>query len=368
MRTYDVVIVGGGPAGSSCAWGLRESGLRVLVLDRATFPRPKVCGGWITPAVLRHLEIEPEQYRQSGRILQPITGFRAGLRTVSAKAVEVDYGSKPVSYGILRSEFDHYLLERCGAEVQTGAKLETLERIGDDGWLINGEIQARVLVGAGGHFCPVAKQLGGAGSAEPVVAAQEAEFLLDAGEAESCPVRGPIPELYFCPDLKGYGWCFRKGQYLNVGLGRLDHHGLRSHVHAFVDFLKQQGRIRAWSQRFCGHAYLLANLSQRRIVGDGFLLVGDAAGLAYPFSGEGIGPAVQSGLLAARVLLSAGGKYERRRLQPYTELLRQQFRWWRLAEGIPERLRRRCGLWLFQQSWFVKRVVLERWFLGAAQT
>ena len=58
METCDVLIVGGGPAGSSCAWGLRYAGLDVLVVDRKAFPRDKVCAGWITPQVVQSLTID----------------------------------------------------------------------------------------------------------------------------------------------------------------------------------------------------------------------------------------------------------------------------------------------------------------------
>ena len=73
MDACDVLIVGGGPAGSSCAWGLRGSGLDVAILDRQTFPRDKICGGWITPQVLSELGIDPAEYGRD-RVLQPITG------------------------------------------------------------------------------------------------------------------------------------------------------------------------------------------------------------------------------------------------------------------------------------------------------
>ena len=78
METCDVIIVGGGPAGSSCAWKLRDAGLEVVVVDRASFPRDKVCAGWITPAVVEELQLDLADYRRD-RILQPITGFVTGL-------------------------------------------------------------------------------------------------------------------------------------------------------------------------------------------------------------------------------------------------------------------------------------------------
>jgi flavin-dependent dehydrogenase len=110
MDACDVVIVGGGPAGSSCAWALRESGLDVLVFDRATFPRHKLCGGWITPLVLDELEFTPKDYLP-GRTMQPITGFR--LSAIGGPQVEVG-GDHIVSYGIRRCEFDEFLLRRSG--------------------------------------------------------------------------------------------------------------------------------------------------------------------------------------------------------------------------------------------------------------
>ena len=78
MERCDVLIAGGGPAGSSCAWRLRRSGLDVLVVDRATFPRDKVCAGWITPQVISELEIDVAAYRR-GRTFQPITAFLTGI-------------------------------------------------------------------------------------------------------------------------------------------------------------------------------------------------------------------------------------------------------------------------------------------------
>src|SRR5271166_2944493 len=97
---YDVLIVGGGPAGSSCAWALRDSGLHVAILDKNVFPRDKVCGGWITPAVLSKLEVNAADYAQKN-LLQPITAFRIG--TIGGSATEVHY-RQPVSYGIRRRE------------------------------------------------------------------------------------------------------------------------------------------------------------------------------------------------------------------------------------------------------------------------
>src|SRR6266852_2366091 len=136
MDQCDVLIVGGGPAGSSCAWKLRDSGLKVAILDRQHFPRDKVCGGWITPAVLEEMAIDPAQYA-GGRVLQPITGFRTSC--IGGPPVETQYG-RPVSYGIRRYEFDDYLLKRSGAELYEGVQLKQIDRSGGN-WIVNGRMR-----------------------------------------------------------------------------------------------------------------------------------------------------------------------------------------------------------------------------------
>jgi geranylgeranyl reductase family protein len=364
MQTCDVLIVGGGPGGSACARKLQAAGLDVLVLDKAAFPRDKVCAGWVTPAVLDQLGLDPVDYRQ-GRVLQPITSFRVGRQ--GGPMIELNY-REPVSYGIRRCEFDHYLLTRCGARLQLGEPMQSLAREAN-GWVVNNCYRARMLVGAGGHFCPVAHWLGSDSKLPaPVVAAQEIEFPLDARQQAECPVAGNRPELYFCRDLLGYGWCFRKGDYLNVGLGREDRHHLTEHVTAFCEYLQAQGRIpRNLPGKFHGHAYLLYAHSPRKLLDDGVLLVGDAAGLASTQSGEGIRPAIESGLLAAEVILAAAGDYHRERLERYRQSIQERFgkrrRQRALAVRAPSRLRQFLAGRLLASRWFVRHVVVQRWFL-----
>jgi geranylgeranyl reductase family protein len=364
MDACDVLIVGGGPAGSSCAWKLRDAGLEVAILDRHVFPRDKVCGGWITPSVLTELEIDPAEYAQ-GRVFQPITSFRTGA--IGGPELETDYGT-PVSYGIRRREFDDYLLKRSGARLLEGVALRSLERSSEE-WIVNGQIRTRLVIGAGGHFCPVARFLGAKTGGETAVVAQEAEFEMDAEQLARCRVQADRPELYFCPDLRGYGWCFRKENVLNVGLGRMDPQHLSAHVADFLRFLRSVGRVAFDVPALRGHAYLLYGASTREIVGDGFLLIGDAAGLAYSQSGEGIRPAVESGLLAAKTIAAAEGRYGREHLEPYRRLLAGRFGGsgndWMMGVGrrIPSGWIGAMGRRLLRSRWFVRGVVLDRWFL-----
>jgi len=366
MNACEVLIVGGGPAGSTCARHLVRAGLDVAVIDKSEFPRDKVCAGWITPPVLETLSLDAEHYRR-GRVLQPIKGFRTGV--IGGPARSTAY-RESVSYGIRRCEFDHYLLERSGARLRLGETVGRIERTAD-GWLVNGSLRARMLVGAGGHFCPVARLLGArVGREERAISAQEIEFRLN--EQTGCGVAPEQPELYFCPDLSGYGWCFRKGEYLNVGLGRDDNHGLAEAVREFWGWLEAQGKVPAGMvPRMKGHAYLLHGHSARPQVDDGVLAVGDAAGLAYTQSGEGIRPAVESGVLAAQAIIAAGGAYDRARLASYGAALAARFG--RPGATAPEAqtwpggLRARLGRRLLANGWFVRHVVLNRWFLHAQQ-
>jgi flavin-dependent dehydrogenase len=78
VERFDVAIVGGGPAGSSCAWRLAQAGARVVVIDQKLFPRNKTCAGWVTLPVFDLLQIDHDEYG-NGRVHQPITGFRTGV-------------------------------------------------------------------------------------------------------------------------------------------------------------------------------------------------------------------------------------------------------------------------------------------------
>jgi flavin-dependent dehydrogenase len=286
---------------------------------------------------------------------------------IGGKEVVTRYDA-PISYGIRRCEFDHYLLERCGARQQLGEPLKTLERA-NGAWLVNGRIKTPMIVGAGGHFCPVARHLGGQRqSGEQAVAAQEIEFQLTERQLRDCPVPPGIPFLYFCDDLQGYGWYYRKGNYLNVGLGREDDRNLSGHVEAFCSLLQKRGTIpRDLPSRFLGHAYLIYPHARRRILDDGILLIGDAAGLAYPQSGEGIRPAVESGLIAAEVIHAANRDYRRARLEPYHSRLTARFgnkpKRAAAAERPAPAWKRFLARTLVVQPWFARHIVIDRWFL-----
>ncbi|MBX3026747.1 NAD(P)/FAD-dependent oxidoreductase [bacterium] len=368
MESADVLIVGGGPAGSTAAWALRQQGADVLVWDRASFPRDKICAGWITPHVVAALGLDLSAYAAGGRTCQPIRGFqvsRQGDREARVRYPDV------VSYGIRRCELDHYLLARAGARRHLGEPVRTLVRR-DGHWVVNDAVRAPVLIGAGGHFCPVAQRLGARlGHGEPIIAAQETEFAIPAA-GSGYRVDPDLPEIFFTRDLKGYGWVFRKGDHINIGLGRQGNAHLAQHVAAFVDWLAARGTVPATlGGTLKGHPYLLYGQAPRPLSGDGALLVGDAAGLAYPKSGEGIRPAVESALLAARAIAGAGGRVDAGARDAYERAVVDRFGPRQAApsllDRLPSALLAALAGRLFGQRWFARRVVLDDWFFHARQ-
>jgi flavin-dependent dehydrogenase len=174
------------------------------------------------------------------------------------------------------------------------------------------------------------------------------------------------------PASEGYGWLVRKGRFLNIGLGRQGNSNLAGHVADFLAYLRREGKIpQGVPGKLHGHPYLLYDQAVRPLARDGALLIGDAAGLAYPKSGEGIRPAVESGLLAAQTIIEAAGRFDDASLAAYEHRILQRFgprrAQWSPAALLPRRLAGAIAAKLFASQWFAREVVLNRWFFRAVQ-
>ena len=306
MTASDVLVVGGGPGGSTVAWRLARAGARVAVLDAARFPRVKLCAGWVTHAALADLELDPSAYPHT---IQPFSA-------VSVAAGEQEHEThwdRTASYGIVRAEFDTFLLRRAaaaGAQLHEGARVREVRESAGGVEVASdaGTFTAGMVIGAGGHGCPVARALGGARAEEHVVVTQESETRVGAERLRALTPRYGWPELIAEPDFKGYGWYFTKGDFLNIGVGALGGEPVRRRLERLLAHLRTGGRLPddLALTPFRGHAYAIRRGQPQRLGGERFALVGDAAGLARDLSGEGIGPAVRSACLAADALLAGG--------------------------------------------------------------
>lgn len=297
METYDALVVGGGPAGSTCARFLVRGGARVALIDRAEFPRVKLCAGWISEPIWDALAISPREY--PGGLWEWHTArvhYRGAPHQIPCHG-----------WFIRRYQLDDYLLRSSGAELHLGRSVKAIERDADGLWTI-GELRARQLVGAGGTHCPVARIVAPPRPRGPV-GVQEHEFQCDPDAvARTRPGADGEPELLLHDDLRGYSWNIPKSDWLNVGCGTVDPTEVRAAWLRARDHFRDAGHVPDEASdaldHVKGHSYYLFDPAH---VGgaakDGAYLVGDALGLAQPLTAEGILPAVVSGRTLAEAIL-----------------------------------------------------------------
>lgn len=294
----DAIVVGGGPAGSTCAWKLRDAGLDVVVLDRMAFPRVKLCAGWVTPDVLTDLELDQSSY--------PLGFLSFDELCLHWKMLTAKQQSR--QHSIRRFEFDDFLLRRAGARVLQH-KVRKIRRDGGD-YVVDNEFRGKYLVGAGGTACPVYRTLfheRNPRSSELQTATCEHEFAYDWKDAR-CHL------WFFDAGLPGYAWYVPKADgYVNIGLGGMADQMKRrgSHIREFwdkfVSKLEKRGLVSSGHYRPRGYSYYLRGNVD--LVSDAnAYIVGDAVGLATRDMCEGIGPAVRSALLAAHSI-ATGADY-----------------------------------------------------------
>jgi flavin-dependent dehydrogenase len=305
-EVVDVIVVGGGPAGSTCASFLTRGGARVAVLDRAEFPRVKLCGGWLSPAVWDALAVAPRDY--PGGLWE---WNRCHVRYAGEDRALACHG-----WFIRRFELDDFLLRRSGADLHLGIAVQDIEPDRDGLWTL-GPVRARHLVGAGGTHCPVARLLAPRRPSGPV-GAQEHEFQADPeAVARTRAGRDGEPELYLHDDLRGYSWNVPKTAWLNVGSGTVDPRDVRAAWQRASSCFREAGHLPAEAaadlepRAMKGYSYYLydpAHLAGAVRADAGtstsVMLVGDSLGLAQPVTAEGILPAVLSGRAAAEAILA----------------------------------------------------------------
>ena len=296
MPTYDVAIAGAGPAGSTAAYHLARAGARVILLDRAKFPRDKPCGGGVTVRAFAEAPVDLTPV-----VEQAVRRVRFSFRF--GDPFDYDYPQTLV-FMTQRHRLDALLVEQA---VAAGAAFEddTLIRsasLAEDGARLltaTGSIDASLIVGADGSTGTVARSLGLAPAPDPPVAL-EANFPY-AGDATPDAWR-EVLAIELGSIHGGYGWSFPKADHLNVGCGGFASEGgrLRRHLASLQEHYALDGATMA---NLRGH-HLPTRRDGTAIVRGRALLVGDAAGLVDPLSGEGIHAAFVSGRLAAHAALA----------------------------------------------------------------
>jgi geranylgeranyl reductase family protein len=294
---FDAIVVGAGPAGSTAARELAASGARVLLLDRAAFPRYKACGGGIPRRTARILPFPIDAVVEDEVSLLDIA-WRGRYRFVR------DSGS-PFAAMVMRDRFDALLLEhacRAGAAFRPATAVRSLQ-VGPSGVVVTGEdgfrAESTFLVAADGAHSPVGRMAGlGLDLAE--CAAYEVEVRAPAPRRLANRATAFI-ELGYRP--WGYAWVFPKASVLSVGIVLPPDQSatMKAHVAAY---LRRLGLEDAPVDIARGHKIRFRRGGER-VANDRVLLAGDAAGLADEFTQEGIFYAIESGRIAARSVLRA---------------------------------------------------------------
>ncbi|MBA4695001.1 MAG: NAD(P)/FAD-dependent oxidoreductase [Candidatus Poseidoniales archaeon] len=346
---FDCIVVGGGPGGAAAASYLAMEGKKVLLIEKGVWPRDKVCGDAVGGKSLGHVSAlgvkakleSTTHFRVTGIVFSSPNGSE-----VTVPLPEEDVEKMEAGYSLPRQQFDWLLFERAtelvvenGGHVIQGATVTEVHDV--DGKITGVEIgiggkrgekrtyTAPWTIGAGGYQCPVARK---------VVKDLAGEELVDRmhycggyreywSGVKGCEGNAGNIEIHFVDGvIPGYFWLFPLGEgRVNVGigmvLGLMDKQkkklkSLQASVIAnhpsfkerFADAEMIEGTGKGWQLPF-GSPRKGEKNQPRRAYSPGALLVGDAASLVDPFSGEGVGNALVSGEMAARhVIENKGGQ------------------------------------------------------------
>jgi geranylgeranyl reductase family protein len=305
VEQFEAIVVGAGPAGSTAAYRLAREGARVLLLDKARFPREKPCGGGISTRAARELPFDPQPVVEHVVDRMELS-YRGGRPFVRGRHSRLAYMTQ-------RLRLDHFLIERAinaGTDFRDGA---TVTEIAERGARVDGKwIDSELLIGADGANGPTARSLYLADQRIYGVALEGnlAHSLTNPARWQSTVVieLGTIPG--------GYCWIFPKGDHINVGVGGWQNTGptLRKHLE---EFCKRRGFDYSRLQNMRGYR-LPARRPGAALVRGRALLIGDAAGLVDPLWGDGIYTALLSSKLASTAALDllAGRTTD---LEPYAQ-------------------------------------------------
>jgi geranylgeranyl reductase family protein len=293
---FDCIIVGAGPAGGSAAYHLAKQGHSVLVLEQANFPRNKSCGGGVSPAIAQWFDFDFSPVVQN-HVSQVKYTFKMG------DPAEVELKNVTPMWMVQRAQFDNFLMEQAigkGVDFKSGVQVKgaTLQ---DDTWQIQtseGTFAGKYLIAADGANSTVAKLLGMNNTATIAAASLQVP-----GEVSD---RRKITAFFDFGSLKnGFMWCFPKADgysfsaaYVRDPKGKPDE--LKKQLTKYAELFG----LDASKGEYQEHPLNLWD-RERVLHSDRALLAGEAAGIVDPLIGEGVRPAIFTGVRAAGAVISA---------------------------------------------------------------
>jgi geranylgeranyl reductase family protein len=313
-QSHDVIVVGAGPAGAILAYELSKKGIGVLVLEKENLPRYKCCAGGVTSKAAKLLDFDISEVAED--IIYEVSF------TFNLGSPYLGQHSQPLIYTVMRDVFDHFLVQRAqqlGSVLMDGHKVTQIQVSAD--WVeistTDSIFRSRLVVGADGAYSVVARELGMERNIEYLVGI-ESEIVVAEEELAKWKSRVQI-DLGAIPG--GYAWVFPKRNHLSVGAGCLASKAryLNRHHQKFLNSLGIGSYTIARSS-----SHLIPTCTTGKLVWqDKALLLGDAAGLTDPLTGEGIYNAIQSAQFAAPVIedFLLRGKV---RLQDYQQIVERK--------------------------------------------
>ncbi len=332
MTQYEVVIVGGGPAGSTAARNIAQRGINVLLIDKDVFPRTKTCAGGLIKRTVDNLDFD---------ITSVVQQKFYGQRMVAPSGLAIEaVKDEPVGDLVMRGDFDNLLLRKAfeaGAEIREGVKVTSIEQDKDKVTVKTDEgvkITSEYILGADGINSIVAKQLdfydgwkkGSASLCIEVEVEVTSQTVNKVCGAQSTENNQLLISAYFGSVPYGYSWCFPKDNMLSIGAGCRQDLAInfRSNFNKWFEKFMKKYDINPVIVSDTSARVPYSGAAEKTVIGRAALL-GDAAGFANPYSGEGISNAIVSGRLVAPVLENALRDANPENLRAYEKAWKHDF-------------------------------------------
>jgi geranylgeranyl reductase family protein len=293
---YDIIIIGAGPSGSSCAYNIKRfnPAATVLLIDKAQFPRYKPCGGGISPEVKNYLDFDFQ------------SAVSCNSRHILLTANKQSVRAQCDMHMVRREHFDDFLVSKARdrhVEILMNCEVIDIEKLTSHLIVktMNGDYAGKIVVLAEGSSGKLARKLN-MGADNSVAAALEYEH------ADNNPSN--LLHIDFDHNKSGYAWVFPKSDGLSMGIGRFSkqkrakENGLQQQLKSYLGMHNVTEIIR---ERLHGHPVQLYS-GKKKLVHDRIVLIGEIAGCVDPLTAEGIRPAIKSGFLAAKILAEAIAK------------------------------------------------------------